>query len=474
MLESKDIVRCLFQNYRKEQILSVEMIAQAGSAREYFRIFYDGGTAIGVVGNNVAENLTFLYFTRQLLLNNISVPQIIAVADDSLSYILSDVGTVSLLDFIEQSRAKHENDSVIIDVYKNVLSKLIEIQVVAGKNIDYSKCLVRQSFDEQQLYFDLNYFKYYFLKLTELPFDEQKLENDFQTFIRFIGTTVEPFFMYRDFQARNIFIKDGEPYFIDYQGGMKGPLQYDVASLLFQSRAGLHDSMRGQLLSFYIEELQKYIEFDKKEFEDRYYAIVLIRTLQTLGAYGFRGLIQKKTLFIKSIPQAIEILEKVVGKIDSKIEIPYFVSILKQLMQKEIIDKIMQKKRLKVTVSSFSFKRGIPVDTTGNGGGFVFDCRAITNPGKYDEYKALTGKDESVIQFLEENGEIIGFLDDARAMVSRSVERYINREFDNLMVNFGCTGGRHRSVYCAEKMTDYLRQKYDIEVELIHQEKATW
>lgn len=334
---SNEIIKGLFASYSNEKIVDIQSIAGAGSAREYFRVFYNGGTAIVAIGNNVAENEAFLYFTKAFSENGIAVPKLLAVSSDRLSYMLSDVGTVSLLDYIESARKEGNADAKILDIYKTVLTRLLEIQIEVGPKLDYSRCLVRSTFDKQQLYFDLNYFKYYYLKLTELPFDEQKLEKDFHTFIDFIGESTEGYFLYRDFQARNIYIQDGKPYFIDYQGGMSGPLQYDVASLLYQSRAGLHDDMREVLLDFYIAELSKRISVSTQTFKDTYYAIVLSRTLQTLGAYGFRGVIQKKELFLKSIPQSLEILKNIAQKVESSIDIPYFQSILKQLQTKSII-----------------------------------------------------------------------------------------------------------------------------------------
>jgi len=331
---SKEIITKLFASYSDSNIDTIQSIAGAGSAREYFRIFFENKTAIVAIGNNTAENEAFLYFTEMFIQNGLNVPIILAVSDDRLSYMLSDVGTVSLLDFIESFK---DNDSKVLDIYKKVLQRLLEIQIKVGPKLDYSRCLVRPKFDKQQLYFDLNYFKYYYLKLTELPFDEQLLEKEFTVFVDFIGESNEGYFLYRDFQARNIYIQDGEPYFIDYQGGMSGPLQYDVASLLYQSRAGLKEEIREQLLDFYISEAGKLLTINADAFKAKYFAIVLSRTLQTLGAYGFRGVIQKKELFLKSIPQSLQIMENIAQKVEGSIAIPYFISILKQLQTKSII-----------------------------------------------------------------------------------------------------------------------------------------
>ena len=339
MNNTQDIIKNLFASYSTVEIAEIQSIAGAGSSREYFRVFYEGGTVIAALGNNVAENDAFLYFSQTFFDLGIAVPKVLSVSQDRLSYLLSDVGTVSLLDYIDAKKNEKDSNSKITEIYKIVLSKLLELQIVVGPQIDYSRCLVRPSFDKQQLYFDLNYFKYYYLKLLELPFDEQKLEKDFISFVEFIGETNEKYFLYRDFQARNIYIHNGEPYFIDFQGGMSGPLHYDVASLLYQSRADLPDEMREQLLDFYIAEAGKYIPIHVDEFKAKYYAIVLSRTLQTLGAYGFRGYIQHKELFLKSIPQSLQIVEKMIKKLESLNDMPYLLSILQQLQSKPLISK---------------------------------------------------------------------------------------------------------------------------------------
>jgi hypothetical protein len=276
-------------------------------------------------------------------------------------------------------------------------------------------------------------------------------------------------------QSRNIMLVNNTPYFIDYQGGRKGPLQYDIASLLFDAKANLSHSLRQELLDYYIETINKYIAITKQDFIRFYYGFVLIRILQALGAYGFRGLYEKKEHFLLSIPYAVNNLEWLLLNQHIPLKIPELTKVIELIINQEknkSKNKITHK--LKVTINSFSYRRGIPQDNTGNGGGFVFDCRTLHNPGKYDEYKNFNGNDKTVIDFLKNQKETFEFLSHIYAIIDKSVERYIDRDFSDLMINFGCTGGRHRSVYCAENMAKHLKEKYDITIELNHCEKGNW
>jgi hypothetical protein len=316
---------------------------------------------------------------------------------------------------------------------------------------------------------DLNYFKYCFLKATGLDFEEDKLEDDFQRMADVLMRSQSSTFMYRDFQSRNVMIKDGEPWFIDFQGGRKGPFYYDVASFLWQAKANLPDAFRKDLLKEYLDSLRKYQPIDENYFNEQLRHFVLFRTLQVLGAYGFRGYFEKKPHFMQSVPFAIANLRELLT-VPYK-EYPYMTELLRRLVNMKQFTDELSKHQLTVKVMSFAYKKGIPNDVTGNGGGFVFDCRGVNNPGKYDRYKPFTGLDKQVIQFLEDDGEILKFLEHCYALVDASVTRYLERGFTNLMVSFGCTGGQHRSVYSAQHMAEHLHKKFNIKVELVHREQ---
>ena len=302
-----------------------------------------------------------------------------------------------------------------------------------------------------------------------MEFQENRLEDDFQKMSDVLLRSSSDTFMYRDFQSRNVMIKDGEPWFIDFQGGRKGPFFYDIASFLWQAKAKYPESLRDELLDEYIKAVSKYKTIDRIFFFSQLRHFVLFRTLQVLGAYGFRGYFEKKPHFIQSVPFAIENLRQLLR--EDYPEYPYLCAVLRELCDMKQFKDDLQKRQLTVKVMSFAYKKGIPNDPTGNGGGYVFDCRAVNNPGKYERYKPFTGLDEPIIKFLEDDGEIFPFLENAYALVDASVKRYMERGFSNLMVCFGCTGGQHRSVYSAQHMAEHLNKKFGVKVELIHREQ---
>ena len=450
---------------------SFEMLPLSGSYREYARLKTSTKSAIGAYNSDVKENRAFLSFSAAFLSCGLQVPEIYAVSEDETTYLQEDLGNVTLFDFITQTRKFEGFSKTIIDEYKKVLVQLPHIQINGGEKIDYSVCYPRSEFDKQSMLWDLSYFKYYFLKLAKIPFDEQQLEDDFQKFAAYLLSADNRYFMYRDFQSRNIMLKDDKVFFIDYQGGRRGPLQYDLASLLYDGKADIPPAVRDELFDFYLDELEKIVPVDRFEFIRYFKGFVLIRIMQAMGAYGFRGFYEKKEHFLKSIPFALDNLDNLLKKLDLPVELPELVKVLDLVAHSAFLRSIGQKEHtLTVSVSSFSYKKGIPADPSGNGGGFVFDCRAIHNPGRYPEYKSLTGKDPGVGEFLEEKSEMPGFLQLVTALVEQSVKAYLKKGFTHLAVNFGCTGGQHRSVYAAERMADHLRKNFPVNVELNHRE----
>ena len=471
-LKIKDQLISLFESHFKEEVTYFEQLPGSGSYREYARMKSAGKQVIGAYNSDVKENQAFLEFSAHFRNKNIPVPHIYAVSGDLKTYLQEDLGNTTLFDFLSQTREKEGFSSRIVDEYKKVLKELPRIQLVAGKDIDYSFCYPRDAFDKQSMMWDLNYFKYYFLKLANIPFDEQALEDDFQAFSDYLLAVDNNAFLYRDFQSRNVMLKDGGVYFIDYQGGRKGALQYDLASLLYDAKANIPEAEREEMLEFYLDELSQYKHIDRAKFKSLFDGYVLIRIMQAMGAYGFRGFYEKKEHFLKSIPFALKNLETLLAKSTIQVNVPELMKVLKAVTESAFLRSISPvNDRLTVRVSSFSYKKGIPKDPSGNGGGFVFDCRAIHNPGKYAEYKHLTGKDPQVQQFLEEKSTMADFLEPVFKLVSHSVEVYSLRGFSHLCVSFGCTGGQHRSVYAAEKMTEYLKNNYPVEVVLQHIEQ---
>lgn len=458
----------LYQNYTGSEAEMVTELPSSGSNRRYFRLT-GVKSIIGVCGTSVDENKAFLYMADHFRKAGLPVPEVYGASDDNTYYIQEDLGDTLLFAAIEKGR----KTSVFSEEEKELLRKTIRllpaVQFAGADGLDFSVCYPQPEFNQRSIMWDLNYFKYCFLKATGLEFQEDRLEDDFQKMSEVLLRSLSATFMYRDFQSRNVMIKDGEPYFIDFQGGRKGPFYYDVASFLWQAKARYPESLRQELLKEYLAALRKYKPVDEKYFYSQLRHFVLFRTMQVLGAYGFRGYFEKKPHFIQSVPFAIENLRDLLK--NEYPEYPYLCEVLKQLTEMKQFTDDLKKRQLTVKVMSFAYKKGIPEDTSGNGGGYVFDCRAVNNPGKYDRYKPFIGIDEPVIKFLEDDGEILTFLEHVYALVDASVARYIERGFSNLQVCFGCTGGQHRSVYSAQHLAEHLNKKFGVHVELVHREQ---
>ena len=462
----------LFEKWSGETAQRIIALPRSGSDREYYRIVGIEKKAIAAYNPDKKENQAFVSFSKHFNSENLPVPEIYAVREEEDMYLLQDLGDTTLYLFLLEQRINNDFPEDLLDIYKKVLSMLVKFQVKGGKGLDFTKCFPRDSFDLQSMKWDMHYFKYYFLKLAQIPFNEQLLEDDFETFAHFLLEADRDYFLYRDFQSRNVMLIDNEPFFIDYQGGRKGALQYDLASLLYDAKADIPADTRKQLLLHYIDELQKAIEVDAGKFTSYYWGYVYIRIMQALGAYGFRGFYERKEHFLQSIPFAINNLEYLLNNVELPVKLPALTDAFHRLTKSGKLRKIADTgKQLTVMVNSFSFKRGIPVDESGHGGGFVFDCRAVENPGRYEEFRELTGKDNKVKEFLEAEKSMTRFLEDSCKLVDRSVENYLERGFTHLMISFGCTGGRHRSVYAAEKLMQYLKEKYNVRIMLRHREQ---
>lgn len=432
----------------------------SASNRRYYRMASEAGTCIGVVGTDVSENKAFLTIARHFRSKGINVPEVYAVSDDMSAYLQEDLGDSVLFDI--------KDDALL----NKAMSMLPKIQFEGAQGLDFSVCYPQPSFDRRMVLFDLNYFKYCFLKPSGLEFNEVKLQDDFDNLADALLKDNSDTFLYRDFNARNVMVRDGEPYFIDFQGGRRGPIYYDVASFAWHARARFSAEQKRKMLDAYLDALKEYRAVDRKSFEERLRLFVFFRILQVLGAYGFRGWVEHKANFVTSIPAAISELKDMMT--EGFAEYPYLTQVLRDLVELPRFAKDDRPEGiLEVKVYSFSYMKGIPHDPSGNGGGYVFDCRSIHNPGRYEPYRKLTGRDEPVIKFLEDDGEITEFLSHVYAVVDAHVETYRRRGFSNLMVCFGCTGGQHRSVYSAEHVAAHLSQKYpDIRVRLIHREQG--
>lgn len=457
---------------------SIVPLPPSGSQREYYRIQFKDKSVLGVYNPEKKENQTFIYLSKHFLKHKLNVPKIYLSDLNKNIYLIEDLGDQTVYSFVESNREGKYITKSTISLYKEIIAELPKFQIIGSEGLNFSRCYPRHSFDKQSIMWDLNYFKYSYLKPTNISFDEQKLEDDFSFLADYLLQADSNYFMYRDFNTRNIMMKDNKLYFIDYQGGRKGALQYDIASLLYSSKANISANLREELLEYYLESVTKIKKIDLHSFNKYYYDFVLIRILQMLGAYGYRGYLEGKTHFLQSVPYALKNLEYLHSKkkimIMSKIK--ELMTVIEKCYSSEKINNMLgnkvNNKKLTVTINSFSYRKRIPMDYSGNGGGFVFDCRAIPNPGRFEQYKTLTGMDKPVQEFLNSQKEVNIFLKDTFELVDQSVQSYIGRNWTNLMVNYGCTGGQHRSVYCAEKLAEHLKQKFDVNVLLVHTEQG--
>lgn len=501
-------LRKLYETWSGYAPERIDVLPASGSNRSYYRLYAPEGrsprSVIGVRGVSREENVAFIRLTQHFTLRRLPVPALLAVSEDEMYYLQSDLGDRSLYQALEQGRkAGGRYNLAERELLRRTVAALPELQVRGARGLDFSVCYPQASFDRTGVLFDLYYFKYCFLKAVDLDFNELKLEAAFQLMASELTQHVGETFLYRDFQARNVMLTpDGQPCFIDYQGGRRGPLAYDLVSFLWQASARYPDSLRAELIDVYLASLKQYMEIDEPAFRAELKLFVLFRLMQVLGAYGFRGYFERKDYFLESIPPAIDNLRTLLSQ--GGCPYPYLYDVLRRLTElprfrpeeakpavredgyriaetnaykaheadgPATFSKYDGKGPLRVRVFSFSYRKGIPADESGNGGGYVFDCRSTHNPGRYEPYKALTGLDEPVIRFLEDDGEILRFLESVYALADAHVERYMQRGFTDLMFSFGCTGGQHRSVYAAQHLAEHLNARFGIEVSVLHREQ---
>lgn len=453
----------------------IKALPASGSARVYFRIFFQAEnqpSLIGAYNPITAENIAQYSFTHHFLEKGLAVPRIY-FRDETYAYlILEDLGDETLFQRIQQG----ENDQLFA-LFKQVVDQLLRFQLDGIQGLDLDVAYPVQEFNRRAIMWDLNYFKYYFVKAHDLAFDENALEDEFERFADLLLASECTSFNYRDFQSRNIMIRNESPWFIDFQGGRKGPLAYDLVSLLFQAKANLSPAFRARVLKYYVRQLDKRLPGKSGDFLKHYPTFIYFRLMQVLGAYGYRGLVQRKAHFLQSIPFAVNNLTSLLQSSPLAVRLPQLEQILQTISQDLHYEPLtLPEGRLRVSINSFSYKKsGIPLDLTENGGGFTFDCRALPNPGRIHSLKVYNGREQPIIDYLKNKAEVGNFLSGVYEIVNISLENYLSRNFNHLQVNFGCTGGQHRSVYCAEAFAGYLRlTRPEIEVQLTHHEQKTW
>ncbi len=475
--ETVQNISTLFQTFSHEPVIHVEKLPQSGGDRIYFRIETQKGSFIATFSDNIKENNTFIEMTRHFNTIGVPVPEIFCISTDRTIYIQEDFGNSSLLNELENEGYTPR----IYALFEKSVAALAHMQIRGYQGFKPEWCITSREFGKQAILSDLLYFKYYFLDTLKVPYDKEKLLDDFEALSNYLHHADHKYFMYRDFQSRNIMIQQDEVHFIDYQGGMKGAVQYDVASLLWQAKAGLSGEWKKNLLQYYMDQVEVCLEttIDRNRFEAQYNGYVLIRLLQVLGAYGFRGLFERKAHFLTSIPLALRNIQWFLSNAHAGIALPEFDRIIARIVEPDIIRRFENihadaSTPLVVTINSFSYKKGIPADHSENGGGFVFDCRGILNPGRFDEYRHQSGLDKPVKDFLEQQTRMPDFLNNVYNIADIAVENYIQRGFESLHINFGCTGGQHRSVFAAEAMARHLRNKFNVKVKLEHTNRENW
>lgn len=468
-----DILKDLFERHFHLPVEQVHPVQGelGGSGRKIIRLSAGNIKAIGILYGVREENAAFLEFSRHFRKHGLPVPEIYGEDLDHGAYLEQDLGDTSLFELLSRNRTRENIASAVVEAYRKAIAVLPRFQIEAGHDLNYKLCYPRGSFDRQSISWDLNYFKYYFLRLAGIAFSEQALEDDFSRMTKFLLGANRDYFLYRDFQSRNIMLVNGQPYFLDYQGGRKGALQYDVASLLYDAKADLPPELRQQLLDHYLDVLREYVDVKPAAFMQHYYAYVYIRIMQALGAYGFRGFYERKVHFLQSVPYALKNLRWLLHNVTLPIALPTLLEAFHSMLASEKLQGLASDAdNLVVRIFSFSFHRGLPKDESGNGGGFIFDGRSLPNPGREERFKTLTGRDAPVIDYLNQQESVHQFLASVMSLVDASVSNYKSRGFKNLMISFGCTGGQHRSVYLAEQLAKRLRARPGVEVVVTHRE----
>jgi aminoglycoside/choline kinase family phosphotransferase len=468
-----DVLKRLFEQHFHVPVLKVTPLQGqlGGSGRNIIRLASDKLSAIGILYDVREENVAFLEFSKHFRRHGLPVPEVYVADLNQGAYLEEDLGDSTLFEFLSRNRAGENIATPAVEAYRRVMEILPRFQVEAGRDFNYGVCYPRASFDRQSIAWDLNYFKYYFLRLAGIPFNEQALEDDFERLTEFLLSARADYFLYRDFQSRNVLLRGGQPFFVDYQGGRKGALQYDVASMLYDAKADLPPELRQQLLEHYLDTLAGFIPLQRDVFMQHYYAYVYVRIMQALGAYGFRGFYERKAHFLQSVPYALKNLRWLLHNVTLSITLPTLMDAFNSMLGSEKLQSLASDEdNLTVRIFSFSFHRGWPKEDTGHGGGFVFDGRSLPNPGREERFRTLTGTDAPVIDYLNQQESVHQFLASVFSLVDASVSEYQRRRFKSLMVSFGCTGGQHRSVYLAEQLARRLRGRNGVEVVVRHRE----
>ena len=344
-----DVLTKLFERHFQSPVQRVEPLQGklGGSGRHIVRLFGKDTTAIGILHSVREENVAFIEFSRHFRRHGLPVPEIFAEDLDQGVYLEEDLGDTTLFEFLSDNREREDITPPVIEAYRKAVELLPRFQIEAGQDLNYKVCYPRASFDRQSIAWDLNYFKYYFLRLAGIPFNEQALEKDFARLTKFLLSADHNYFLYRDFQSRNIMLRGNELMFLDYQGGRKGALQYDVASLLYDAKADLPVELRQQLLDHYLGRLTRFTDVKRETFMEHYYAYVYIRIMQAMGAYGFRGFFERKPHFLQSVPYALKNLRWLLHNVELPVEVPSLMDAIRKIVASEKLQSLSKEGKVR-------------------------------------------------------------------------------------------------------------------------------
>ena len=475
------VLSALFRARFGDDPARVTPVAAQGSKRRMLRLTgRNGETAIGVLGPDRDENRAFLSFSKALRGADLPVPEILAEGEDGHHYLVEDLGDTTLFAFLEAERASHGDPfpDTVRRAYERVVEALPRLQLEGDRVVDYRDAHPRAVFDRRALKWDLDAFKYMFLRLGGIPFHEDRLEDDCAKLAEHLLEAGSDSFVFRDFQSRNVMLReDGSPWFIDYQGGRRGALQYDLASLLYDGKAALSPEVRTDLFNHYLDALAEHRTVDRARFRNHFGGYVLVRILQAMSAYGYLGFYLRKPHFLHSVPHAVRNLAHLLARERLLLALPELKGVFERIVEdpRWQVHGTHDDGVLTVHVGSFSYKHGYPADPSGHGGGYVFDCRAVPNPGREARFASLCGLDADVVSHLAESPDARAFHGNASNLVRAQVDTYRARGFTSLSVQFGCTGGQHRSVYFAQRLGAELAAAYpDVTVVVTHREADRW
>lgn len=446
----------------------ITRLPQSGSDRVYFRLLYGDEHVIGAYNPSREENDAFVGFSNHFRSKGLPVPEIYVYYPDERVYFLEDLGDSNLFTWLAQRSDEERFNQETEALFLTVASDLVRIQTEGIKGLDLSLCYPHRSFDRQSMVWDLNYYKYMFLKLIGAPFNEIKLERDFEALTRFLLDAGQEYFLFRDFQTANIMIRDGKPWYIDYQGGRLGAPQYDIASLVYDAKAYIPSGIREKTLERHLDLFAAATGKPRESLAKYSGAFTLIRLMQALGAFGFRGLHENKPTFSESIVPAVELMNDLLWGGKLHIDLPELTKASESVpLQRKYRILSHYQELVKINIESFSYVRGRSVNYD-TGSGFVFDCRGLRNPVLESDLRERTGLDPEVAEFFGNDDEAVAFAGDCSNIIRNTLPMMRRKGILEIHAAFGCVGGQHRSVWCAARVASMLSAMPGVTVTVNH------